>query len=302
MVAKKILVVGATGLQGGAVVDHLRSGKYGPFDVYGLTRDASSDAARALAERGVHVVEGDTTDRDAMAAAVDGMDGVFLVTTFVENGVADEIRQGRTVVSAAAEAGVSHLVFSSVADADANTRLSHFESKRTIERFIRELDVPATVIRPVSFMQNFEGRTSDGVRNGLLTVPIDEGVSLRLVDVDDIGAVVASAFETPDRYVGRTLELSGDALTVEELAAAFGRLLGRDVEGIHVPVEETRVAAGDALADTYAWFNRYEHAPEATAAPSEESDLHLHLHTFDEYLRTHWSVESPSAKQPTRAD
>ncbi len=301
MAAKKILVVGATGTQGGAVVDHLASGEYGPFEVYGLTRDAGSDAARTLAERGVHVIEGDTTDRDAMAAAVDGMDGVFLVTTFFERGVAEEALQGQTVASAAAEAGVSHLVFSSVADVDADTGLPHFDSKRTIERHIHELGVPATVIRPVSFMQNFEGRPSEGIRNGLLTLPIDEGVELRLVDVDDVGSIVASAFAAPERYVGRTLELTGDALTVEELAGAFGHVLSREVEAIHVPVEETRVAMGDALADTYAWFNRRGYDAEATEQRAETDPQH-HLHTFDEYLRANWSVESPTSTQPTRAD
>ena len=221
-VMQKILVTGATGTQGGSVVEHLLSGEYGEYDVYGLTRDASSERATALAARGVTVVEGEMTDAGRMAELCDGMDGVFCVTTFFEDGPAIETEQGITLADAASEAGVSHFVYSSVGAADRDTGLAHFESKYEVERHIADLGLPATVVRPVFFMQNFAYMFSEELQDGTLSMPLAEGVELGLVDADDIGRAVAMAFANPGRFVGQTFELGGDSLTLEEMAAAAG--------------------------------------------------------------------------------
>ncbi|WP_251342006.1 NmrA/HSCARG family protein [Haloplanus halophilus] len=251
----KILVTGATGQQGGAVVDHLTSGAYGEWEVYGLTRDADGAGARALAERGVTVLEGDLTDAERMAECCAGMDGVFLVTTFFEDGTAAERRQGETMATAAAEAGVDHLVFSSVGGADRDTGLAHFESKYGIERHIDGLGIDATIVRPVFFMQNFDRTPTDEIRAGRLPMPLAAGVTLQLVDADDIGRIAAAAFGDPERFVGEVIELAGDDRTLESMAGVFADHLGTDVEPIHVDVEDYRAEAGDEMADMFAWFN-----------------------------------------------
>jgi uncharacterized protein YbjT (DUF2867 family) len=251
----KILVAGATGTQGGAVVDYLLGGEYGTYDVYGLTRDANSEQAQALAERGVTVVEGDLTDAARMADLCDGMDGVFCVTTFFEDGPTIETEQGITLADAASEAGVSHFVYSSVGAADRDTGLAHFESKYEVERHIADLGLPATVVRPVFFMQNFAYMFSEELQDGTLSMPLAEGVELGLVDADDIGRAVAMAFANPGRFVGQTFELGGDSLTLEEMAAAFSAAMGIDVDPVHLDLETYRGAAGDEMADMYAWFN-----------------------------------------------
>jgi uncharacterized protein YbjT (DUF2867 family) len=264
----KILVSGATGTQGGAVVDHLLSGEYGTYDVYGLTRDASSEAARALADRGVTVVEGDLTDAERMTELCDGMDGVFSVTTFMEAGTATETQQGITLADATSEAGVAHFVYSSVGAADRDTGLPHFESKYEVERHVSDLGLPATVVRPVFFMQNFAYMHGEELQDGTLSMPLDEGVELGLVDADDIGQAVAMAFADPDRFVGQTFELGGDSLTLEAMAAAFSTAMGIDVDPVHLDVETYRGAAGDEMADMYAWFNAegYDIDPDALRA------------------------------------
>jgi uncharacterized protein YbjT (DUF2867 family) len=248
----KILVTGATGQQGGAVVDHLLETEH---DVYGLTRDPSSAAARALADRGVTIVEGDTRDAARMADCCAGMDAAFLVTTFFETGTDDEMAQGEAFATAAAEAGVDHLVFSSVGGADRDTGLAHFESKWAVERHIADLGIDATVLRPVFFMQNFESMLGGEITAGRLPMPLDSGVELQLVDVGDIGRVAAMAFDDPERFVGATVELAGDERTLESMAEAFGDHLGIEVEPIHVDVEDYRAEAGDELADMFRWFN-----------------------------------------------
>jgi uncharacterized protein YbjT (DUF2867 family) len=248
----KILVVGATGQQGGAVADHLLAGGH---EVYGLTRDPSSAAARALADRGVTVVEGDIRDASRMADCCAGMDGAFLVTTFFENGTDDEVAQGTTFATAAAEAGVDHLVFSSVGGADRDTGLPHFESKWAVERHIADRSIDATVLRPVFFMQNFESMLGGEITAGRLPMPLEPGVELQLVDATDIGRVAAMAFDGPERFGGATIELAGDERPLESMAESFAAHLGIGVEPIHIDVEEYRAEAGDELADMFQWFN-----------------------------------------------
>lgn len=253
--ATKILVTGATGTQGGAVIDSLLGGDYGEFDVYGLTRDATSDAAMALDARGVTVVEGDMTDGDAMRAAVDGMDAVFAVTTFFEAGPEAEIRQGITVADAAAAAGVDHFVFSSVGSADASTGLAHFESKAAVEAHLADLGLATTVLRPVFFVQNFETMLRSEIDAGRLPLPLSPETELAVVDARDIGRAVGAALAAPERFVGETITLAGDSLTTAEMAARFSAALGREIEPVALDVDDYRAAAGDEMADMFVWFD-----------------------------------------------
>ncbi|MDT3434217.1 NmrA/HSCARG family protein [Haloarcula sp. 1CSR25-25] len=251
---RNILVTGATGTQGGAVVDYLLADSE-QWEIYGLTRDATSDAAEALEARGVTVVEGDMTDADRMQELVDGMDAVYSVTTFMEHGTDVEVEQGVTLAEAAADAGVDHFVYSSVGSADADTGLPHFESKWAVEQRIEELGLPATVVRPVFFMQNFAYMMREDIMDGQLVMPLNEGVSLAVVDATDIGQTVVAALSDPEAFLGEVVTLAGDDLTVEKFAAAFGDQLGHEVEPVHADVEDYREMAGDEMADMFQWFN-----------------------------------------------
>jgi len=106
-----ILVSGATGQQGGAVARHLAA--LG-FRVRALTRKAHQSAARALADDGVEIVQGDLSDRESLDRALDGVYGAFSVQNFYEAGFDGEISQGETFADAAKDAGVKHFVYSSV--------------------------------------------------------------------------------------------------------------------------------------------------------------------------------------------
>jgi uncharacterized protein YbjT (DUF2867 family) len=276
-----VLVAGATGTQGGSVVESLASGEFGAYELYGLTRDATSERARTLAERGVTVVEGDMTDAERMRELCTGMDVVFCVTTFFEDGTVAETEQGVTLAEAAADAGVTHFVFSSVAGADRDTGLEHFESKYAVERAIAGLDLPTTVVRPVYFMQNVAFMLGEEVAAGRLPMPLDPDVTLALVDANDIGRVVATAIADPERFAGETIEIAGDDLTLAEMAEALTAATGHEVEPVYVDLEEYRGQAGDELADMYAWFNEvgYDIDREALAA-----DYGIECRSFEAFL------------------
>lgn len=120
------LVLGATGGQGAAVVSALlaRGAR-----VRALVRRPDAPSVRRLRDRGVEAVVGSLDDRVALGAAMRRVTGVFAVTTPFEAGADAEVAQGRAIVAAAIDQQVPHLVFSSVAGADQQTGVPHFDSK-----------------------------------------------------------------------------------------------------------------------------------------------------------------------------
>src|SRR5712671_4300643 len=108
---KLIAVIGATGQQGGGVVRALQT--RGQFKVRALTRNP--DKHRELAEE---VVEADLGKPETLKAAFAGAHGVFLVTNFQEAG-SDELKQATATVRAAKDAGVKHLIWSTLPDVEA---------------------------------------------------------------------------------------------------------------------------------------------------------------------------------------
>jgi uncharacterized protein YbjT (DUF2867 family) len=226
-----ILVTGATGMQGGATARHLLADGW---PVRALVRDPHNRAATELARGGAELVEGDMDDRDSLDAAVLGVHGVFSVQpAFVAPDFAEnELQRGLNVADAAHAARVSHLVYASVASADRASGIPHWEVKWEIEQHIRALGTPATVLRPVMFMEYHADRAYGvyGETAHIRTIPPDERV--QLIAVSDIGAFAALAFADPRRFVGQAVELAGDELSLDQLLSAITRATGRDVAAI----------------------------------------------------------------------
>ena len=160
---KKVLVFGATGQQGSAVVKALQEKGH---DIIALTRNASSDKAKVLSATGVDVREGNFHTASELVDLIKEVDTVFSLTTPFEEGVDKETEQGVAVAEAAAQAGVKHFVFNSVSDADKATGIPHFDSKYKVERRIKDLGLPYTIIAPVYFMDNLVSPwTIDMIKN-----------------------------------------------------------------------------------------------------------------------------------------
>ena len=275
----KILVTGATGTQGGAVIDHLLSGEYGEFDIYGLTRDNESERAVALSDRGVHVVTGDMSDEDRMRDLCAGMDGVFCVTTPFELGPEFEVQQGVAMADAAAAESVSHFVYTSVGGADADSGVPHLESKWAVEQYLHDLDIPWTILRPVFFMQNLQWNAAE-IAEGRLAMPLEADVELAMVHADDIGQAAATAFAHPETAAGATVNLVGDSLTLEEMTAVLSTALDRSIEPVHLDIDAFRADRGEELAVMYAWFNEVGYDEEFVPA---DSTFGIHFHSFADF-------------------
>ncbi len=247
-----VLVVGATGTQGGSVARSLLG--MSRVNVHGLTRDAGSEPAEALNAEDVRVVEGDLTDREGLVSIVEGMDAVFGVTDFWEHGYEGEVEQGKNLVDACDQAGIDHLVFSSVGGADRGSGIPHFESKWEIEEHLEETSIPSTVFRPVFFMQNFEGMR-EMILDGELAMGLEPGRGLQMVDIEDYGALVARAFIDRDQYVGNRLEVASDEVTLQGAAARFSDITGVNVQANHLSLDAVEKAQGEESAEMFRWFN-----------------------------------------------
>ncbi|MGP3964065.1 NmrA/HSCARG family protein [Nonomuraea sp. 3N208] len=214
-----ILATGATGNQGGAVVDALL-GEPGRWRVRALSRDPSSAAARALAARGVEVVAGDMADAGSLRRALTGVHGVFSVQNSRTAGLEGEVRQGVTLIDAAQAAGVAHFVYTSVGGAERVRGIPHFDTKWEIEQHLLAADLPATVLRPTTFTDVFTMRGA-GIGLGMMAAALGPAKPLQMIAVRDIGVFARLAFEQPDAFAGQALELAGDELTVPRIAATL---------------------------------------------------------------------------------
>ena len=245
-----ILVTGATGKQGGAVLRHLREKG---FPVRALTRDPDKPQARALTGHGTEVVRGDLDDRASLTRALDGVYGVYSVQSRTEKGIEAEIRQGIALADAARRENVSHFVYSSVGSADQHTGVPHFDSKFQIEEHIRQSGLPHTIIRPVFFMENWQGMKAR-MEPGKLMLPLKPDTRLQMIAVDDIGAFVTIAFEFPGRWQGHALDIAGDELSMSQVAQALGRVSGEDVNYVQAPWDKFEQQAGQEMTLMFRWF------------------------------------------------
>lgn len=246
---KTILVTGATGQQGGAVARSLlRQG----HKVRALTRNPNK--AAGIAKDGVEIVKGDLTDKVTCERALQGADGVFAVSTFIEAGMDGEVQQGITLADAAKKAGVKHFVYTSVGSANRNTGVPHFETKWKVEQHISQLGLPATILRPVWFMENF-GVYFVPSPEGVLVVPLRPDKKLQMIAVQDIGEFGAAAFLRPAEFIGQAIDLAGDEMTPPEVAAHLSRTMGRPIQFQQMPDAQVEATMGHDFAVMFRWLN-----------------------------------------------
>ena len=288
-IERLIVVCGATGSQGGAVARSLLDRG---FRVRALTRDPHKPEAQALAEQGAEVVQGDMEDRSAMdQVLVEGIYGVFSVQNFWEAGYDREVHQGKIVADAAKMAGVEHFVYSSVGSAHRQTGIPHFESKWEIEEHVRHIGRPYTIFRPVFFMQNWEWMR-ENILGGTLAQPLDPDKPFQHVAVEDVGEFTSIAFERPEEWIGREVDLAGDEQTMPEIAETFGRVIGKEISYYQVPWDQFEEQMGEEGAVMYRWFNEVGYEADIAALRQE----YPALTTFERYLRSHgWAGAEPPA-------
>lgn len=293
---KIILVTGAAGQQGGATAHHLLTKGW---RVRALTRDTRKSAAQALAQAGAELVQGDNDDKASLEAAVKGAYGVFAVQNFwLPNvGAEGEIRQGKLIADVAKAAGIQHFVYSSVGGAERNSGIPHFESKWQIEQHIRALNLPATILRPVAFMDNYY-QMRPAILNGTFpSFGLRPNKTLQVIAADDIGALVALAFEKPSEFMGKAIEIAGDELIESQMAVAFSRVIGRPVQLAAMQYDPSQPPDPEMM-KMGMWMNEKGYKADIPALRA----LYPQLMNFETWLRkTGWENAEPVPEQAQAA-
>jgi uncharacterized protein YbjT (DUF2867 family) len=276
-----VLVTGATGRQGGAVIRHLLPKGW---KLRALTRNPRSYAAQELARQGVEVLQGDLEDPASLERPARGVYGIYSVQDFWTCGARREVQQGKNLADLARKAGVQHFVYSSVGGAERNTGIPHWESKWQIENYIRKLALPATILRPASFMETYHILEVEvGILKGKLMDPVRADKPYQTIATDDIGAFAALAFERPKDFIGLELEIAGSELTNIEAAKVFSRVMGKPVKFKRLPMPLVRVLLGKEFYQMFHWFNQAGY--KADIAGLRRQYPEIHLHTLEEWLR-----------------
>src|SRR5215472_10789498 len=278
---KTVLVTGATGRQGGAVIRHML---HKGWKLRALTRSPNAPAAQELTRQGVEVVQGDLEDAASLERAARGTYGVFSVQDFWSVGAKREVQQGKNLADAAKKAGVEHFVYSSVGGAERNSRIDHWESKWEIENYIRKLGLRATMLRPAAFMENYYiDQVEIGILKGKLMDPVRGDKPYQTIASDDIGAFAALAFERPNEFIGTELEIAGSELTNRQAAEVFSRVLGKPVKFQRLPMPMVRFFLGKEFYQMFRWFN--ESGFQANIPELRRKYSEVPLQTLEQWLR-----------------
>ncbi|MEZ4762622.1 MAG: NmrA/HSCARG family protein [Calditrichia bacterium] len=248
MAFKKIIaVMGATGAQGGGLVQAIMNDKSGEFTARAITRDVNSDKAKALAKQGVEVVAADADNPESLKKAFAGAYGAYCVTFFWEHFSPEkELAHAKAMAEAAKSAGVRHVVWSTLEDTRNWVPLSddrmptlmekykvpHFDAKGEANAIFSKL-VPVTLLNTSFYWDNFIyfGMGPKAGEDGKLAITFPMGdKKLPGIAAEDIGKCAFGIFKAGDTYIGKTVGIAGEHLTGDEMAAAFAKAIGKPVQ------------------------------------------------------------------------
>ncbi|WP_165252970.1 NmrA/HSCARG family protein [Paludisphaera soli] len=293
-----ILVTGATGKQGGAVVRALQQAGR---TVRAMTRDPQSAAGRALAERGVEVVKGDFNDPASLDAALAGVGGVFSMQMGSQPSDPDtEIVTGKALVEAAHRAGVSMVVHTSVARAgdqenfigwdEGRWEPLYWNNKAAVNEMVKTRGFPHWVIlKPALIMEDLVPPMVDFMfpslaERGRFETAIEPDTRLDWIAAQDIGAFAAAAFADPERFHGHEIDLSADCVTLVEVAAKIAEVTGKPVSALTFSEDEL-VAQGyhSLMVRGQVWDNVEGYKVDLDAVRS----WGVPLTTLDQFIKQH---------------
>jgi uncharacterized protein YbjT (DUF2867 family) len=246
-VKKTIVVVGATGAQGGGLVRAILNDPDGDFAARALTRNVHADKAQELARRGAEVVAADLDDLESLKRAFAGAYGAFCVTNFWEHFSPEkEIAQAANLAEAAKQEGLAHVLWSTLEDTRrwvpldddrmptlmGKYKVPHLDAKGEADREFTGRGVPTTFLLTSFYWDNLInfGMTPTKGPDGVLafTMPMGDR-KLPGIAAEDIGKCAYGIFKKGEDYIGKTVGIAGEHLSGQEMAAALGEALGQEV-------------------------------------------------------------------------
>jgi uncharacterized protein YbjT (DUF2867 family) len=236
------------------------------------------------------LTEGNFEEPSTIEGAARGVDAVFVVATPFEAGTEAEVRHGIAAADAAKAAGVGHLVYSSVANADRDTGIPHFDSKREVEEHIERLGVPYTIVAPVYFMENLLAPwTLPELKGGRLPMALSSSRPLQQIALSDIAAFTALILEKRKDFAGQRLDIASDEVAGDEVAETLTRVTGHEIHYVELPLEQVRQAMGDDGARMFEWFDQVGYSADIAALRRDHPEVGWH--TFEGWAKEQeWSA------------
>ncbi len=302
---KIIAVVGATGAQGGGLVRAIMSDPKGGFAARALTRDVKTDKAKELAKLGAEVVAVDIDDIDSLHRAFSGAYGAFCVTFFWAHFSPEkELAEAKAMATAAKQAGLQHVIWSTLEDTRKWVPLSdnrmptlmgrykvpHFDAKGEADQVFKELGVPTTLLPTSFYWENliYFGMGPKKGPDGKLAVTFPMGdKKLPGIAAEDIGKCAYAIFKKGRQYIGKTVGIAGEHLTGAQMAAALTKVLGKDVRYNDVSPEIYRglgFPGADDLGNMFQFKRDFNEDFCSARDPKVARTLNPDLQTFDTWL------------------
>lgn len=300
-----IAVVGATGAQGGGLCRAILADGVGEFACRAITRDPNKDGAKALAAQGAEVVKADLGDIESLKKAFAGAHGVYGVTNFWEHFSAEtEKSQAKNIADAAKAAGVKHVIWSTLEDtrtfmAPEDTRMPflqgkyrvpHFDAKAEADAFFAGL--AATYLITSFYWDNLYmfGMAPKKGDDGKYSWTFPMGTSrLAGIAAEDIGKVAFAIFKAGQPYVGKTIGIAGEALTIEEMGQTLSKHLGIGPVQYHAADPEAYRGFGfpgaDEMGNMFQTDRDFEKQMFANRSLEETRRLNPSLQTFDQFVQ-----------------
>jgi uncharacterized protein YbjT (DUF2867 family) len=241
-----VVVTGATGLQGRAVVRRLLADGW---RVRALTRRPAGKPARQLAGLGAEVVGADMADVATLRPAMRAVYGVYSVQNPMTSGIEGEIAQGKNVADAAKKAGVQHVVYGSTG-VGVPTGVGWWDSKLVVQSHMQALGLPLTVLRPTAFMELMTDRAFFPPVSTWSVMPRLMGADRPVpwLCVEDLGRFAALAFANPDRFIGADLKLAADIQSIAQCRVMWRDTTGRAPRRVPMPTWAfERFVSGDLI-------------------------------------------------------
>ncbi|WWC98231.1 hypothetical protein V866_005122 [Kwoniella sp. B9012] len=249
--SQSILVTGATGKQGGALIKHLISQSHpNRYTILAVTRNVNSSSAQRLltSSPAIKLVQGDLdSPSDLFKSALkvspnNKIWGVFSVQTVslreFDTATSTEVRQGTSLIDEALKHNVEHFVYSSVDRGGEEkswnnpTPVPHFKTKHLIEQHLKRstegTKMEWTILRPVIFMENLV--PGFGAKVFLTALRDTMGTkTMGWISTYDIGFFAAQAFLQPQKYNRKALSLASDEFNWEEMNEKWKLSTGKRV-------------------------------------------------------------------------
>src|SRR6476646_9929341 len=300
---KIIAVVGATGAQGGALARAILSDPSGGFSCRAITRDPNKDKAKALAAKGAEVVRADMDDVESVKKAFSGAYGAFCVTNFWEHLSAEkEKAQAKHLADAAKATGLKHVIWSTLEDTrnlmspddkrmpmlQGKYRVPHFDGKAEADAYFSGL--PVTLLITSFYWDNIYAfgmapkKGDDGVYGW--TFPMGDK-QLAGIAAEDIGKVAYGIFKAGQQYVGKTVGITGENLTIDQISEKLAKGFG--IPGKYTPVEPDSYRSfgfpgADEMGNMFQVYRDFEKEVLGVRSRDVARSLNPSLQTFEQWL------------------